>query len=275
MEGLRRFNLRLYSYSFWHFEGTVAASLARDNKRDMEKWALITGASAGIGYELAKLFAQDHFNLVLVARNQPRLEQAAEDLKKTHGISAQVVAQDLAEASAASRIFEACGNKQVSVLVNNAGFGSQEPFAKSDLRKDLEMMHVNMDALVSLTHLFLQPMLARKEGRIMNVASTAAFQPGPFTNIYYATKAFVFSFSVALAEELKGSGVTVTTLCPGYTRTEFHERAHIDRSSGMVRMMRADVVARAGYRGLMRGKTIVIPGAMNKITAAISRGLSP
>ena len=241
----------------------------------MEKWALITGASAGIGHELAKLFAADHYNLVLVARNHPRLEQVANDLTKTHGISTQVMAQDLAEASAASRIFEACGNKQVSVLVNNAGFGSQESFAKSDPRKDLEMMHVNMDALVSLTHLFLQPMLARKEGRIMSVASTAAFQPGPFTNIYYATKAFVFSFSVALAEELKGSGVTVTTLCPGYTRTEFHERARIDRSSGMVRMMRADVVARAGYRGLMRGKTIVIPGAMNKITAAISRRLSP
>ena len=129
--------------------------------------------------------------------------------------------------------------------MNNAGFGSQEPFAKGDLQNSIAMMHVNMDALVELTHLFLQPMLARREGTILNVASTAAFQPGPFTNVYYASKAFVFSFSVALAEELKNSGVTVTTLCPGYTRTEFHERAHMDRSSPMVRMMSAEKVARA------------------------------
>ena len=136
-------------------------------------------------------------------------------------------------------------------------------------------MHTNMDALVQLSHLFLQPMLARREGRILNVASTAAFQPGPFTNVYYATKAFVFSFSTALAEELKGSAVTVTTLCPGYTETEFHERAGIKRSGYLVRMMSAEKVARAGYAGMLRGKAIVIPGLMNKIMAAISRRVSP
>jgi short-subunit dehydrogenase len=120
--------------------------------------------------------------------------------------------------------------------------------------------------------LFLQPMLARRHGRILNVGSTAAFQPGPFTNIYYATKAFVFSFSVALGEELAGTGITVTTLCPGFTRTEFHERAGIKRSAGL-KMMSAQEVARAGFEGLMKGKDIVIPGAMNRIRSAIARGL--
>jgi short-subunit dehydrogenase len=239
----------------------------------MEKWALITGASAGIGHELAKVFAAGHYNLVLVARNKARLDQVANDLKTAHSISAMVVAEDLSDNSAAGRIFSAVRDKQISVLVNNAGFGSQDSFAKSNLANDLNMMHVNMDALVQLTHLFLQPMLARKEGRILNVASTASFQPGPFTNIYYATKAFVFSFSVALAEELSDSGVTVTTLCPGYTRTEFHERASIDRKGYLVRMMSAEKVARSGYDGAMRGKAIVIPGIMNKIMAAVSRRL--
>jgi short-subunit dehydrogenase len=212
----------------------------------MQPWAVITGASTGIGYELAKLFAADHYHLVLVARNRERLEAVAQELGKAGGISTLVVATDLADGSSAANVFEACRDKEVSALVNNAGFGFQESFAHCNLEGNLDMMHTNMDALVQLTHLFLQPMLARRTGRILNVASTAAFQPGPFTNIYYATKAFVFSFSVALSEELAGSGVIVTALCPGYTRTEFHERAHIKRSSYFVRMMSAEQVARDG-----------------------------
>jgi short-subunit dehydrogenase len=240
-----------------------------------QPWAVITGASTGIGYELAKLFAADGYNLVLVARNQARLERVAGELQGRGGIATLVVACDLADAAAAQKIFNACEGKEIAVLVNNAGFGLQEPFAKSKLSGNLEMMHTNMDAVVHLTYLFLQPMLARGAGRILNVASTAAFQPGPFTNVYYATKAFVFSFSVALSEELAGSGVTVTALCPGYTRTEFHDRAHIKRSSYMVRMMSAERVARDGYRGLRRGRTIVIPGLVNKVMSAVSRRLSP
>jgi short-subunit dehydrogenase len=133
------------------------------------------------------------------------------------------------------------------------------------------MMHVNMDSLVALTRLFVPPMLARKQGRIMNVGSTAAFQPGPFSNIYFATKAFVFSFSVALSEELDGTGVTATVLCPGPTQTEFFERAGMTNYRKNAVMMDARVVAEIGYRGLMRGKRIVIPGAVNKLSSTLAK----
>jgi short-subunit dehydrogenase len=241
----------------------------------MKEFALITGATAGIGYELAKLFAADHFNLALVARDEVRLKSVATELRSAHNIEVIVFPRDLSNTVAPREIFDAFRETPVSVLVNNAGFGSQGAFAEEKGELSLNMMHVNMDALVQLTHLFVQPMLKRRQGRILNVASTAAFQPGPFTNIYYATKAFVFSFSVALAEELAATGITVTTLCPGFTKTEFHERAGIQRSSSWLKMMPAQDVARIGYRGLINGQRIVIPGLMNKMTAAVSRRLSP
>jgi len=239
----------------------------------MSKWALITGASSGIGYELAKLFAADRYNLVLIARNETRLKHVADELQTTHGISVRVLPKDLSQATAPGEIFQALRDTPVSVLVNNAGFGWRGQFCQGDLPLSLEMMRVNMDSLVQLAHLFAQPMVTRGEGRILNVASTAAFQPGPWTAIYYASKAFVFSFSVALAEELAGTGVTVTTFCPGATRTEFFERANMQRSSGLVRLMAAEKVTRIGYRGLMSGKRIVTPGVMNKITSTIARCL--
>jgi short-subunit dehydrogenase len=239
----------------------------------MKQFALITGATAGIGYELAKLFAADHFNLVLVARDEVRLKNVAVELRNAHNIEAIVLPKDLSNNAAPREIFDALRDTPVSMLVNNAGFGSQGAFAEEKLELSLNMMRVNMDALVQLTRVFLPPMLSRRQGRILNVASTAAFQPGPFTSIYYATKAFVFSFSVALSDELAGTGVTVTTLCPGFTRTEFHQRAGFQRSSRWLPMMSARDVARIGYRGLMNGKRIVIPGLRNKLTAAVSRRL--
>lgn len=239
----------------------------------MKEFALITGATAGIGYELAKLFAADHFNLVLVARDEARLKNVAAELRNAHNIEAIVLSKDLSNGTAPPEIFDTLSDVPISVLVNNAGFGSQGAFAEEKLQLSLNMMHVNMDALVQLTRLFLPPMLSRRQGRILNVGSTAGFQPGPFTDIYYATKAFVFSFSVALADELEGTGITVTTLCPGFTKTEFHERAGFQRSSQWLSMMSAQDVARIGYRGLMNGKRIVIPGLMNKLTAAVSRRL--
>jgi uncharacterized protein len=237
---------------------------------DMNDWALITGATAGIGRELADLFAADKFNLVLVARNEPRLNQVAEELRSRHGIEVKVLPTDLASPAAPQEIFDALRDTPISILVNNAGFGIHGPFARNGLRAQTDLMQVNMTALVELAHLFVQPMLARRQGRILNVASTAAFQPGPMVNVYYASKAFVFSFSYALAEELSDSGVTVTTLCPGTTRTEFFDRAHLPVKRGMP-MMSARKVAEAGYRGMMRGKRVVIPGLLNKVASAIAK----
>ena len=170
--------------------------------KGMENRALITGASSGIGRELAKVFAANGFCLVLVARNESRLNQLAEELRATNKLEVMVLPQDLSKPGAASAIFSRLAGSPISVLVNNAGFGSYGPFAKSSLDVQTEMIQVNVMALVQLTHLFLQPMLAQRSGRVLNVASTAAFQPGPMMSGYYASKAFVYSFSYALANEL-------------------------------------------------------------------------
>jgi len=235
----------------------------------MKPWVLITGASAGIGRELATIFAASGWNLVLVARNESRLRQVAAELKRASELDIVVHPKDLAQRDAAAELFRALRDTPVSALVNNAGFGGYGEFAKADLGRQTDMMQVNMVALVQLTHLFLQPMLMRHSGRILNVASVAAFQPGPTVNVYYASKAFVYSFSYALAMELEGTGVTVTVFCPGGTRTEFFERARIHMRRGLP-MMDARTVAEAGFRGMMRGRRVVIAGLLNKITARIS-----
>ena len=192
--------------------------------------ALITGASAGLGAEMARLAARDGHDVVLVARNEAKLRELASELEKS-GVSAQVVPQDLTDRGAPERIFAACRDRKVDVLFNNAGFGSSGPFLDLDLRHELEMVDVNMAAVVALTHLFAKPMRERGFGRICNVASTAGFQPGPFMATYYASKAFVISFSEAIAYELRGTGVTVTCHCPSATATEFAGRAGNDKSS--------------------------------------------
>jgi len=239
----------------------------------MNEWALITGASAGIGLEMARLFAAGHFNVILVARNQSRLEQLAAELQERYGVSAKVLAKDLSSLAAPEELFEALRDTPVSILVNNAGYGWRGRFVQGDVATSLGIMHVNMDALVRLTHLFVQPMLARRQGRILNVASTAAFQPGPLTTIYFATKAFVFSFSVALNEELAGTGVTVTTFCPGGTETEFFERAGMGQSRNRMYMMKADRVARIGYDACLAGKPIAIAGLLNRVSSSLTRRL--
>jgi len=236
----------------------------------MENRALITGASTGIGRELAKVFAENGFGLVLVARNESRLNQLAQELRVTNKVDVVVLPQDLVKPVAASEIFRRLTGTPISVLVNNAGFGSYGPFDESSLEVQTEMIQVNIMALVQLTHLFLQPMLARRSGRIMNVASTAAFQPGPMMSVYYASKSLVYSFSYALADELTGTGVTMTVLCPGMTPTEFQERAHV-HMGGLWPMTSARSVAEAGYKGLMKGKRVVIPGVMNQIAAFFAK----
>lgn len=243
----------------------------------MSKTALVTGASGGIGYELALLFARDGYDCVLVARSQDKLKELAERLESEHRVKTLVLAKDLAKPSAVDEIYEevTAASMHVDVLVNNAGFPVFGLFVDTDLRAELEMLQVNVVALTALTKLFLKGMVERRAGRILNLASTAAFLPGPLMSVYYASKAYVLSFSEALSNELRGTGVTVTALSPGPTRTGFQKRGVME-DSRLVQGQIADAasVALAGYRGLMAGKTIVIPGFTNKLVPWVVR-LSP
>jgi len=233
--------------------------------------ALITGASGGIGYELAKLFARDHYNLVLVARSGDKLNRVAAELQGQFGVTARVVALDLAATPAAKFLFDQLQREGVvaDVLVNNAGFGGFGEFAAMAEEEILGQIQLNITALTHLTRLFLPGMLARGGGKIMNVASTAAFQPGPLMAVYYATKAYVLSFSEALANEVAGSGVVVSCFCPGATDTGFAKRAGTENSRLFKRIggVNPEPVARDGYRGLMAGRTLVISGMQNWLLA--------
>ncbi|MCD4693386.1 MAG: SDR family oxidoreductase [Calditrichales bacterium] len=240
------------------------------NENITNKTALITGASTGIGYELTKLFAKDGYDLVLTARNEQRLNQIKKELSLDYDIDIKIIAKDLSLSNAPQEIYEELQKAEITidVLVNNAGFGLHGLFAASDLKAGLEMMQLNMVSLTHLTRLFLDGMIQRESGRILNVASTAAFQPGPLMAVYYATKAYVLSFSEALGNELKNSGISVTALCPGPTITEFQNRAGIGNSKlfkgNAVATMDAISVARKGYQALMKGKAVIIPGFINK-----------
>jgi short-subunit dehydrogenase len=243
----------------------------------MEKNALITGATAGIGYEFAELLAGKGYALALVARDQARLAERAKSLATRHNIQVKTLAKDLSDPASAPDIFQElrCQNFPVSVLINNAGFGVYGLFAETDLARELEMLQVNMASLVQLTKLFLKPMLDRREGRILNVASTASFQPGPRLSLYSASKAFVHSFSCALALEVKGTGVTVTSLCPGGTQTEFQKRAGMERAAvftaAALRPMTARSVAEIGYEAMLKGRPVVVAGWKNKLMVAVSK----
>jgi short-subunit dehydrogenase len=236
--------------------------------------ALVTGASAGIGRELAKLAAQDGHDLVLVARRRERLEELAASLTAAHGVQVTVIASDLSDQAAPADVAErihAAGTR-IDFLINNAGFGSCGPFAQAVLDREVEMIHLNIRALVQLTHLFLPEMLARKSGRILNVASVAAFVPGPYMATYYASKAFVLSFTEALAAELLGTGVSITASCPGPTETEFGAVAGNDKTKLFRRgVATAAPVAQHAYRAMMAGKVVAIPGLMNKLVAQSTR----
>lgn len=232
--------------------------------------ALITGATGGIGRELAKIFAANGHDLFLVARDAAGLASLARELA---GVQTAWMAADLTSPSAPGEIFRETGRLalEIDTLVNNAGFGAYGPFSETDPAAEMAMIQVNVSALTHLTKLYLKEMLKNGSGKILNVASTAAFQPGPLMAVYYATKAYVLSFSEAVANEVKGTGVSVTVLCPGPTDTGFHKRAGTGKSklvSGkFLNVMDARSVAEAGYRGLMKGKTVVIPGLKNKLMA--------
>ena len=234
--------------------------------------ALITGASAGLGAEFARLFARDGYDLVLVARRRDRLEALATELRKAHGIRVEIIAADLEDPSVPQAIFDQtrATGLAINVLVNNAGFGTSGEFARLPLDRELAMVQVNVMALLALTRLFLPAMLAERDGGILNIGSTAGFQPGPGMATYYASKAMVISFSNALWFELRGSGVTVTLSNPGATRTEFGARSGADQAKLFSRgVARGDQVAREAYQAMLRGRRQVIHGILNRLVVLI------
>lgn len=236
--------------------------------------ALVTGASSGIGVDLAQCFAQDGYDLILVARSEAALKDVADTLARTYHIKATPIAADLAKEGAGRKLADdiRARNLSVNVLVNNAGYGIAGAFAFSEEAPQLGMIDLNVRALAELTHIYWPSMIASKRGGVLNVASTAAFQPGPLMAVYYASKAYVLSFSEALAEELRNTGVTVTALCPGPTKTEFAAAADIENTR-LFNSVVADAksVAEFGYEATMEGKRVAIPGMMNKIVAQSNR----
>ena len=236
-----------------------------------QETVLITGASAGLGLEFAHLFALDHFNLVLVARSGPKLNELAAQLRHERGVQVKVIPLDLGLPQASQTLFEETQRAgiHVDILVNNAGYGFSGDFAHIPLEESYGQIQLNIMALTLLTRLYLAPMLERRKGKIMNVASTAAFQPGPLMAVYYATKAYVLSFSEALANELRNTGVKVTCFCPGATLTEFQKRAQTENSRlfQSLRPMDAKTVAADGYRAVTEGKTLAISGFKNWLVA--------
>jgi uncharacterized protein len=243
----------------------------------MGKTALITGASGGIGLELATIHASKGDNLVLVARSGEKLEEIKSELEQKYKVKVHFLVLDLSLRTAPKKVFDEVTRHKISVdyLVNNAGFGDFGLFSECDWDKQEKMINLNIMALTHLTKLFLPGMINRGGGKILNVASLAAFTPGPTMSVYFATKAFVLSFSEALNNELKDKGITVTALCPGSTESKFHEVALGDPKLVKERiMMSAKEVADIGYKGMMKGKPVVIPGFKNAFLVFASRFVS-
>lgn len=236
--------------------------------------ALVTGASSGIGLEMARQLASRQRDLVIVARSQGKLESLAQELKGAFGVRVHVIASDLAKPGAARQLHAAINELglEVEVLVNNAGVGVYGQFLNTDATSEQEMIQLNVAALTELTKLFVPPMVDRGHGRILNVASTAAFQPGPLMAVYFATKAYVLSFSEALAEELSGTGVTVTTLCPGATSSGFQAVAAMERSKLIKdkHLATSQEVARQGIGAMERGERVFVPGLKNRMLAGLA-----
>ncbi len=234
----------------------------------MKKTALITGASSGIGLELAKLFAQDNYDLVLVARRKANLETLAAELAAKYSVRSTIIAHDLSQPSAPDAIFGELNQKGivVDVLVNNAGTQVYGSFAATDLEKELRLIQLNLVSLTHLTKLAVAHMYKHGRGKILNVGSTGSFAPAPLNAVYCATKAFVLHFSEGIAKDMEGTGITVTTLCPGATRTEFAIKANIEH----IRLFRSlvmnpEAVAKTGYQALLKGKRVVVAGLPNKL----------
>jgi short-subunit dehydrogenase len=241
---------------------------------DKNMYALVTGASSGIGYELAKVLAKDGKDLVIIARNRDKLDELKTVIENEYGTGVMVLHKDLSLPEAPQEIFSELEQRgiNVDVLVNNAGFGVYGMFSETDLQEELAMIQVNAVAVIHLTKLFLRQMIENKSGWILNVASVCSFLSTPLESIYCATKSLVLHFSEALANELEGTGVTVSCLCPGLVKTEFHKRAHMENTrAAKRRMMDAAATAEAGYKALKKGKVVVIPGLIFKAAPLFAR----
>lgn len=244
----------------------------------MAPTVLITGASSGIGLELAKIFARENNNLILVARNEDKLNELKGELTETREIHVEVFSHDLTAPASPQKLFDQIqhNNLSVDVLVNNAGYGDYGDFASSDWVKQQGMVSLHVMTLTHLTHLLLPGMLQRGRGKILNVASTAAFQPGPMMAVYFASKAYVLSFSEALSAETEGTGVSVTVLCPGPTQTNFVEVANMDNIAAVANVSAdafptADAVAEYGYTALKKGQVVAIHGVLNRLLILSNR----
>lgn len=241
-------------------------------------YTLLTGASSGIGYELAQEFAKHKHHLILVARSTQKLEELKSEIEKKYEVVAEVISLDLSQPESADQLYKIVQEKnlKVDILVNNAGFGEHGLFVSSKLNRNEDMIVLNILTLTKLTHLFVQDMLKCKRGRILNVASTAAFQPGPLMTVYYATKSYVLSFSEGLYEELKGTGVTVTALCPGPTLSGFQAVAGMEDIElfKIIKIPTSQEVAEYGYKALMNGTVVAVHGVLNSVLAA-SNGFLP
>lgn len=239
---------------------------------------LITGASSGIGLHLAHEFGSHGHPLVLVAPKQDEIEAVGAHLSRAHNVEVHAIAADLEQPESAQGVFDQVSRLglPIDILVNNAGHGFRGKFWEIPIEKDLSIVRLNIEAVLRLTKLFLPPMIARGHGRLLTTASVAGFEPGPLLNVYHASKAFVLSWSEALATELKDTGVKVTALCPGPTDTDFFPKAGMEGVRGFqtANVMAPQDVAKAGYDGLMREELFIVPGAMNKALVAARRLLS-
>lgn len=241
------------------------------NKKRLSDTALVTGSASGLGYEFARLLAQDGYQLILVDKNEKDLTIAAEKIQKEHGVDVRSIIQDLAAPDAAQIIYKQVKDQVIEVLINNAGFGISGKFCDTDWQLEQSMIYLHVFTPTYLVKLISRDMIERGSGKIMNISSVAAFTPGPLMNIYYATKGYLLSFGRALANELKGSGVSITTVCPGLTRTNFSEtRATLSNVPVPKFGMLADStekVAGIAFRAMNKGKTVSVPVFKNRIMA--------
>jgi short-subunit dehydrogenase len=242
----------------------------------MIKTALITGAASGLGYELSLLLARDAYNLILVDIDNEKVKSVKDEIQKSFNIQVDVLVKDLSKPNIAVEIVEEIKGVSIDVLVNNAGFGLFGSFNNTEWDREIQMLNVHIITSTHLTKLLLKDMVIRDSGKILNISSLAAFQPGPLMSVYYASKSYLLSFSEAIANELKGTGVTVTVLCPGPTKTAFQEVVSESASNNKIgfNMALPSEVALYGYRAMQTGKTVAIPGFINKFLASLHRVVS-